>query len=87
MEKCTFCVQRIVEAKNNARMEGRPVMDGEINTACQQACPARAITFGDLKDPASAVSTLASRDEPRPYHVMHELNTKPAVTYLKKIRT
>lgn len=87
MEKCTFCVQRIVEAKNNARMERRPVMDGEITTACQQACPAQAITFGDLKDPGSTVSKLASRDEPRPYHVMNELNTKPAVTYLKKIRT
>ena len=87
MEKCTFCVQRIVEAKNNARMERRPVMDGEATTACQQACPARAITFGDLKDPESAVSKLAAHDEPRPYHVLQELNTKPAVTYLKKIRT
>jgi molybdopterin-containing oxidoreductase family iron-sulfur binding subunit len=87
MEKCTFCVQRIVEGKNNARRERRPVMDGEISTACQQACPAQAITFGDLKDPESAVSRLAARDEPRPYHVLNELNTKPAVTYLKKIRT
>ncbi len=87
MEKCTFCVQRIVEVKNNARRERRPVMDGEISTACQQACPAQAITFGDLKDPGSAVSRLAARDEPRPYHVLNELNTKPAVTYLKKIRT
>jgi len=85
MEKCTFCVQRIVEAKNNARLERRKVADGDIRTACQQSCPARAITFGDLKDPQSAVSRLAAGDQPRPYHLLGELNTLPAVTYLKKI--
>jgi molybdopterin-containing oxidoreductase family iron-sulfur binding subunit len=86
MEKCTFCIQRIVEGKNNARMERRNVMDGEIKPACQQTCPAQAIVFGDLKNPESAVSKLSSRDEPRQYHVLEELNTRPAVTYLKKIR-
>jgi anaerobic selenocysteine-containing dehydrogenase/Fe-S-cluster-containing dehydrogenase component len=86
MEKCTFCVQRIVEAKNNARIDKRNVRDGEITTACQQSCPAQAITFGDLKDPESAVSLRASRDLPRPYAVLGELNTRPAVTYLKKIK-
>ncbi|MEW6512306.1 MAG: molybdopterin-dependent oxidoreductase, partial [Bacteroidota bacterium] len=87
MEKCTFCVQRIVEAKNNARIDRRALADGEILTACQQACPARAITFGDLKDPASAVSRASEPDEPRPYHLLEKLNTRPAVAYLKKITT
>jgi molybdopterin-containing oxidoreductase family iron-sulfur binding subunit len=86
MEKCTFCVQRIVEGKSHARMEQRNLMDGEIMTACQQACPAQAITFGDLLDPGSAVSRLGQKGLPRPYHVLRELNTKPAVTYLKRIR-
>jgi Fe-S-cluster-containing dehydrogenase component len=85
MEKCTFCVQRIVEGKNTARMEKRNVMDGEIVTACQQACPAQAITFGDLKDSQSKVVELAMKDQPRGYHVLAELNTLPAVTYLKRI--
>ena len=85
MEKCTFCVQRIVEGKNTARMEHRELVDGEIAPACQQACPAQAITFGDLKDPESQVSKLTEEREPRPYHMLEELNTRPAVTYLKRI--
>jgi anaerobic selenocysteine-containing dehydrogenase/Fe-S-cluster-containing dehydrogenase component len=84
MEKCTFCVQRIAEGKNNARMERRPVREGEIRTACEQTCPAQAITFGDLKGPDSRVSVPAN-DGRRAYHVLEELNTTPAVTYLKKI--
>jgi Fe-S-cluster-containing dehydrogenase component/formylmethanofuran dehydrogenase subunit D len=84
MEKCTFCVQRIVEGKNNARIERRPVREGEIRTACQQTCPAQAIMFGDLKEPESMVNVLA-HDGRRAYHVLEELNTTPAVTYLKKI--
>lgn len=56
MEKCTFCVQRTYAAKNNARTEGRLVQDGEVQTACQQACPTSAISFGNLVDPASKVS-------------------------------
>lgn len=86
MEKCTFCVQRVVEAKNNAKMEGRSVADGEITTACQQACPAQAIVFGDLKDPASRVNQLREQHKPRGYRVLEELNTQPAVVYLKEIR-
>ncbi len=84
MEKCTFCVQRIVEGKNDARMEHRPVRDAEIHTACQQTCPAKAITFGDLKDAESRLSVKV-RDARRAYHVLDELNTTPAVTYLKRI--
>ncbi len=85
MEKCTFCIQRIVEGKNNARMDRRNLTDGEIRTACEQTCPSQAITFGDLKDPGSRISSIVSSPDPRAYHVLEELNTRPAVTYLKKI--
>jgi Fe-S-cluster-containing dehydrogenase component len=84
MEKCNFCIHRIVEAKNNARLEKRAVRDGEIRTACQQTCPAQAITFGDLNDGGSTLVALV-RDSRRGYHVLEELNTAPAVTYLKRI--
>jgi len=84
MEKCTFCVQRIVQGKDRARREGRPVADGEIVPACAQSCPTRAIVFGDLKDPSSRVSRL-SKDSRR-YRVFEELNTRPAVTYLERTR-
>jgi anaerobic selenocysteine-containing dehydrogenase/Fe-S-cluster-containing dehydrogenase component len=84
MEKCTFCVQRILEGKGNARDQGRPLRDGEIQTACGQSCPTQAIVFGDLLDPESRVSQLSRHGERR-YWVLNELNTKPAITYLKKI--
>lgn len=83
MEKCTMCVQRIVAGKDGARDEKRPVRDGEIQTACQQTCPTQAIAFGNLKDPASRVAQLSR--SPRGYHVLEELGTRPAVTYLKKV--
>jgi molybdopterin-containing oxidoreductase family iron-sulfur binding subunit len=83
MEKCTFCVQRINRAKMNAKEEGRLVEDGEIRTACQSACPTEAIVFGNLKDPTSRVSRIAKGA--RSYHVLEELNTRPAVTYLKDV--
>jgi molybdopterin-containing oxidoreductase family iron-sulfur binding subunit len=83
MEKCTFCVQRIRTAKDVAKDEGRKVRDGEVDPACAQTCPTEAIVFGDLKDPGSRVSQLA-RDA-RGYHVLGRLNTRPAITYLKKI--
>jgi molybdopterin-containing oxidoreductase family iron-sulfur binding subunit len=84
MEKCTFCIQRIREAEIRARREGRKVRDGEVQPACAQSCPTRAFTFGDLLDPASRASELTRRD-PRRYHVLSALNTKPAVTYLRRI--
>jgi anaerobic selenocysteine-containing dehydrogenase/Fe-S-cluster-containing dehydrogenase component len=84
MEKCTFCVQRIREKKEQAKYEGRKVRDGEIMPACAQTCPTGAITFGDLKDKESRVSRLS--EDKRSYRVLEEVNTKPSVFYLKKIK-
>ena len=78
-----MCIQRILEGKGNAKDEGREVRDGEIQTACAQGCPAQAITFGDLADPASAVHAKSFGE--RKYWVFQELNTKPGVTYLQKV--
>ncbi|HVE80007.1 MAG TPA: 4Fe-4S dicluster domain-containing protein [Gemmatimonadaceae bacterium] len=83
MEKCTFCVQRIREAENRARLEGRDVRPDEFTTACSAACPSRAILFGDAADPRWAM-TRGINDE-RAYHVFEELNTYTAVVYLKKV--
>ncbi|NIQ38971.1 MAG: 4Fe-4S dicluster domain-containing protein [Proteobacteria bacterium] len=83
MEKCSFCVQRIVEAKNKAKNEGRKVRDGEFTTACAQTCPTNALVFGNLKDSGSRVSKMIG--DPRAYQVLGHLNTKPAVIYLKKV--
>ena len=84
MEKCSFCVQRIEENKIEARRLGQPLADGAIKTACEQACPTQAIVFGDLHDPNSRVTTLAAGR--RAYRVLDELNTQPAVRYLKLVR-
>jgi len=84
MEKCTFCVQRIRAGELAAQEADRKIRDGEIIPACAQTCPTRAIVFGDLDDPRSEVSKLSK--DARRYHVLEELNTKPAVTYLKKIK-
>jgi Fe-S-cluster-containing dehydrogenase component/anaerobic selenocysteine-containing dehydrogenase len=83
MEKCTFCTQRISAARIAARIEGRPVRDGDIVTACQQACPARVFTFGDVNDRESAVSR--SKQEGRNYALLGELSTRPRTTYLARI--
>jgi Fe-S-cluster-containing dehydrogenase component len=84
MEKCTFCVQRLHEAKWHARDEGRArVKDGEAITACQEACPAGAIIFGDANDAASRISV--ARKSERSFHVLAETNTRPSVTYLAKV--
>jgi Fe-S-cluster-containing dehydrogenase component/anaerobic selenocysteine-containing dehydrogenase len=83
MEKCTFCVQRILYAERQAKVEGRPLRDGEVQPACVQSCPTRAFVFGDLMQPDSQVSRLFKH--PRRYQLLRELNTKPAVIYLKRI--
>ncbi|MBX6330769.1 MAG: 4Fe-4S dicluster domain-containing protein [Gemmatimonadaceae bacterium] len=84
MEKCTFCVQRIREAEHRAKMENRPVRPDEFTTACAQACPSKAIVFGDAADEQWSVARMAQ--DRRAYHVFHEmLNTFPAVVYLKKV--
>jgi MoCo/4Fe-4S cofactor protein with predicted Tat translocation signal len=84
MEKCTYCTQRINAAKLDARLAGRTLEDGDVKTACQQACPASAIEFGDLRDPASRV--VAGKNDPRNYALLAELNSKPRTTYLAKVR-
>lgn len=83
MEKCTFCVQRIRNKQYKAKKENRDINDGEIVPACAQTCPTNAITFGDMLDKKSNVYSLM-QDERR-YQLLHELNTKPAVVYLKKV--
>ena len=84
MEKCTFCTQRIEDARLRAKAGQRKVLDGEIVPACAAACPAQAIVFGDLKDPLSQVSRLAASD--RGHKVLEELGTRPAITYLANLR-
>lgn len=84
MEKCSFCVQRIQEARSEAIRKGTPLADGDIQVACQQSCPPHAIVFGDLLDPQSQVSQLLHRQ--RAYRVLEELNVKPSVSYLARIK-
>jgi molybdopterin-containing oxidoreductase family iron-sulfur binding subunit len=83
MEKCNYCLQRISRARRTAEKEERQIVEGEMVTACQAACPTRAIHFGDLNSDASDVSRL--RKEARHYTLLEELNTRPRTTYLKRL--
>jgi Fe-S-cluster-containing dehydrogenase component len=84
MEKCTYCVQRITQGRIDAERQERPVKDGEIQTACQQSCPANAIIFGNINDSNSEVAKLKA--ESRNYALLADLNTRPRTTYLAEVR-
>lgn len=84
IEKCSFCIQTIMEVRETAIREGREILTDEIKTSCQTACPTEAIVFGDSNNPDSAVKK--NREHELSYHVLEELNIKPNVTYLAKIR-
>ncbi len=83
MEKCTFCVQRIRQGKEQAEREGRRVRDGDITPACVQSCPTSALVFGDRHDPNSRVAKMAVSE--RGFHLLESLGTHPAITYLKRL--
>ena len=84
MEKCTYCIQRISEHRIDSEREDREIADGEVQTACQQSCPANAIVFGNINDPNSQVSKLKARQ--LNYSLLADLNTRPRTTYLAEIR-
>ncbi len=84
MEKCSFCVQRISDAKDHAKDASERVRDGDLKTACQQTCPSDAIVFGDMNDPKSIVSKM--KESPQAFRVLENLNTKPSVSYMTKVR-
>jgi Fe-S-cluster-containing dehydrogenase component len=84
MEKCSYCVQRIREAEIHSRILGKPIPDGGVKTACQQACPSNAIVFGSLGDPSSEVSRLHANE--RTYKVLGELGTEPRTRYMVRLR-
>ncbi|HET7498216.1 MAG TPA: 4Fe-4S dicluster domain-containing protein, partial [Candidatus Eisenbacteria bacterium] len=84
MEKCTFCVQRIRDAREHSKVLGVPIQEGDLQTACQQTCPSQAITFGDQNDPKSRVADMARNK--RSYHVLADLNTLPSIAYMTKVR-
>jgi molybdopterin-containing oxidoreductase family iron-sulfur binding subunit len=84
MEKCTYCVQRISEGRIAAGREGRTISDGEVVTACQQACPTQAIVFGDMNDPESRIHAV--KQQPLEYALLGELNTRPRTTYQASLR-
>ena len=83
MEKCSYCTQRIEAAKIHADKENREIRDGEVISACQQACPTGAITFGNINDPDSEIAKLKKQE--RTYGVLADLNTRPRTTYVAEV--
>jgi len=83
MEKCSYCVQRISTARIEAEKKNAPIRDGDVKTACQQACPAGAIVFGNIHDRTSRVAAMKA--EPLEYGLLTDLNTRPRTTYLAKV--
>jgi len=86
MEKCSFCVQRLQDGKLRAKKENRVLNDGDVKTACQQACPTHAIEFGNINNSKSAIVKSRQDNEQRLYHVLEELHVLPNITYLAKVR-
>jgi molybdopterin-containing oxidoreductase family iron-sulfur binding subunit len=87
IEKCSFCVQRLQEAKLTAKKDSRPMVDSDIKTACQQACPANAIVFGNVNDKESAIRKVrTTEDANRTYYVLEQLHVLPNVSYMAKVR-
>ena len=82
VEKCTFCHHRLMRARDEARFEGRPLRPGDYVPACVESCPAKAMVFGDLDDPSSEVSQMATSR--RAFHLLEDLGTEPKVTYLRE---
>jgi molybdopterin-containing oxidoreductase family iron-sulfur binding subunit len=87
MEKCTFCVQRLQDAKLTAKKDGRPVKDGEARTACQQACASGCIVFGNVNDPESQIAKIRKEEQKeRLFYVLEQIHTLPNINYLSKVR-
>jgi molybdopterin-containing oxidoreductase family iron-sulfur binding subunit len=89
IEKCSFCVQRLQEGKLNAKKESRLLADGEVKTACQQACPTNAIVFGNVNDKESAIRKVRTKEEEgaqRSFYVLEQLHVLPNVSYMAKVR-
>jgi molybdopterin-containing oxidoreductase family iron-sulfur binding subunit len=84
MEKCTWCIQRVRKSQRQADNEERDLRPNEVETACQEACPTDAITFGDLNNPESDV--VKEKENPRRYELLSYLNTKPRLSYLGRVR-
>jgi Fe-S-cluster-containing dehydrogenase component len=84
MEKCTYCVQRIAAARIDSDRDNRPIADGEVVTACQQACPTNAIVFGNLNDAGSQVAKLKAQE--LSYGLLEDLNTRPRTSYMPRVR-